>query len=440
MKLSNLHKPKASSSLETLVQQLSERLEGQEERLQTQAEEIIRLRTANSSQVQASREQHNLSTSRRRMLKKLAIGAAGVAAATTALAVTSQDASANYLGTSSGAGAAEYGLAASPQSIIAQIPPAGGTQKVGLAGTSDLAAPAFPNSQSAPAIGVYGSSNGCGVYGNGHSRGVVGVTTSGIGVLGSSDSGNGLYGLSNSGAGLFANSVSGSAVIAISDTGTALSGNSAKALGVFGQGKTYGGMFVGDRANLYLIPSATTGAPTTGGHSKGELFVDNLGTLYYCTTDGTPGSWVNLSGSASGGSSSGTITYLANPIRILGPFNTINNKFPLLQSGVASSFRIDGTWTNTNDGNTVTATIPANATGLVGTITAFASTSLGFVTVYPANVANVPVVASLVFGAGQFANTTIISKLGAIAGGGIGLNLYSNVNCTIALDAVGYTL
>jgi cation transport ATPase len=35
----------------------------------------------------------------------------------------------------------------------------------------------------------------------------------------------------------------------------------------------------------------TTGAPTTGNHKMGELFVDNTGSLYFCILDGTPGTW-----------------------------------------------------------------------------------------------------------------------------------------------------
>ncbi|MFN2466142.1 MAG: beta strand repeat-containing protein [Candidatus Dormibacteria bacterium] len=38
--------------------------------------------------------------------------------------------------------------------------------------------------------------------------------------------------------------------------------------------------------------AASTGAPTTGAHVKGELYVDSAGALWICTAAGTPGTWV----------------------------------------------------------------------------------------------------------------------------------------------------
>ena len=52
-----------------------------------------------------------------------------------------------------------------------------------------------------------------------------------------------------------------------------------------------GGEFIGGEAPLRLVPSATTGAPKTGTHHKGELYVDSNFDLFYCKADGTPGTW-----------------------------------------------------------------------------------------------------------------------------------------------------
>ena len=41
----------------------------------------------------------------------------------------------------------------------------------------------------------------------------------------------------------------------------------------------------GSSAPLRLRPSATTGAPTSGTHKRGELFVDNQGNLFLCIAD-----------------------------------------------------------------------------------------------------------------------------------------------------------
>ena len=57
----------------------------------------------------------------------------------------------------------------------------------------------------------------------------------------------------------------------------------------------YGGQFQGGKAQLKLIPSGTTGRPTTGAHTKGELFMDSAANLYVCTVSGTPGTWRRVS-------------------------------------------------------------------------------------------------------------------------------------------------
>jgi predicted PolB exonuclease-like 3'-5' exonuclease len=40
-----------------------------------------------------------------------------------------------------------------------------------------------------------------------------------------------------------------------------------------------------------LVPGTTVGRPTTGQHNKGEIFLDQEGTLFVCVADGTPGTW-----------------------------------------------------------------------------------------------------------------------------------------------------
>jgi hypothetical protein len=55
-----------------------------------------------------------------------------------------------------------------------------------------------------------------------------------------------------------------------------------------------GGYFQGSNAPILLAPAASTGAPTTGTHAKGELYVDSAGGLYICQGNGTPGTWVKV--------------------------------------------------------------------------------------------------------------------------------------------------
>jgi hypothetical protein len=55
--------------------------------------------------------------------------------------------------------------------------------------------------------------------------------------------------------------------------------------------KGIGGFFAGKQAPIRLAAAGTAGAPTSGLHHRGELYVDSAGVLFYCTTDGTPGTW-----------------------------------------------------------------------------------------------------------------------------------------------------
>ena len=41
-------------------------------------------------------------------------------------------------------------------------------------------------------------------------------------------------------------------------------------------------------------PGTSTGAPKTGAHQLGELYVDSAGVLWICTLNGTPGTWVKV--------------------------------------------------------------------------------------------------------------------------------------------------
>jgi len=112
--------------------------------------------------------------------------------------------------------------------------------------------------------------------------GINGVATNASGVMGESSSGTGVYGSSDSGDGLIGTTTSGNGVDADSNSGVGVRGSS---------NSLYGGLFQGGKAPLKLQPSHTGGRPTTGQHTKGELFMDSGGALFVCTADGTPGTW-----------------------------------------------------------------------------------------------------------------------------------------------------
>jgi hypothetical protein len=55
-----------------------------------------------------------------------------------------------------------------------------------------------------------------------------------------------------------------------------------------------GGEFSGASAPIRLDPATTAGAPTSGTHKRGELYVDSQGSLFLCVADSagtSAGTW-----------------------------------------------------------------------------------------------------------------------------------------------------
>jgi hypothetical protein len=163
-------------------------------------------------------------------------------------------------------------------------------------------------------IGVLGNATqGIGVDGFGTQAGVSGGSSSGPGVTGTSSTGPGVLAQSTSGPGVQAQSTSGNAVLAQANTqagtfaaGVQASGDEAVVargntvgLDAFANGtgvagfsnNEVGGDFAGKEAPIRLRAATTVGAPTSGLHHSGELYVDKNGDLFYCKADGTPGTW-----------------------------------------------------------------------------------------------------------------------------------------------------
>jgi hypothetical protein len=61
--------------------------------------------------------------------------------------------------------------------------------------------------------------------------------------------------------------------------------------GVSASGGEYGAAFSGNKAPLRLHPASTQGAPASGVHRQGELYIDSQGHLFLCLATGTPGTW-----------------------------------------------------------------------------------------------------------------------------------------------------
>lgn len=173
------------------------------------------------------------------------------------------------------------------------------------------------------AVGVHGIGTGTedssavstGIVGEGGEFGVRGFSTNATGVYGHSDKGTGVQGQGVTGIkgvsidvgimGVSGESLNGVGVDGVSKNWSGVHGKSTIATGVFGESESgwgvhglstasYGGVFQSNFAQIRLVPASSVGQPSKGQHYGGELFVDAIGTLFYCVADGTPGSWVEL--------------------------------------------------------------------------------------------------------------------------------------------------
>ncbi len=151
-------------------------------------------------------------------------------------------------------------------------------------------------------IGVYGSGKIAGVLGNNFSRagndafGVKGEAPDAIGVRGIGQAG--VWGSSSVTGyeGVYGQHTGGNGYGVVGDgTGDSAGvlGRNPSGPGVEGRDSRYGGKFAGSTAQLMLVPGNSAGKPTTGTHTKGEIYMDSAGALFVCTAgDGTTvGTW-----------------------------------------------------------------------------------------------------------------------------------------------------
>jgi hypothetical protein len=215
--------------------------------------------------------------SRRRLLSKA--GAAAVAAVAAGTLLNPREAKANHFG----------------DGILVDFVGAHNTDVDGIGVKGEA-----PNG-----FGVMGLGQG-GVLGQGSSDfGVRGIGVSGvIGVHGISQSGHAILGEASSSAevagvrglgktGVWGSTgVSGYSGVYGQHTGSGFGvvgdGNGSTRAGVLGRNSSgYGGQFDGGLAQLKLNPKGTAGKPTSGAHTKGEIYLDSAGTLFICVASST---------------------------------------------------------------------------------------------------------------------------------------------------------
>src|SRR6516165_9846220 len=223
---------------------------------------------------------------------------------------TKGDGNSGAVGKNDAGGYGVYGHSARGTGVYGESPAGDGV--FGYSTSNDNSGAVGKND--AGGYGVYGhSEQGTGIFGESlavegdRMIGVHGVAVNrGTGVKGETQNGTGVLGETQGGPGVSGKSVSGPGVEGRSGSYVGVDGFCLNGTGVHGLGgdsgvtgtsqKGYGGTFGGPRARaaIRLLPAETPGAPTTGTHQVGELFVDSQGALYYCRKGGTPGTWVTL--------------------------------------------------------------------------------------------------------------------------------------------------
>jgi len=274
------------------------------------------------------------------------------------------------------------------------------------------------------------SNDGAGIYGIASS--FSGLLTTGeiAGVIGDSDTVQGVVGLSS-----VSNGVSG--VTSASDQagvfGVDTSGGETS-FGVGGVSDTGCGVFArGALAPLYLSPSGFAGAPTTGAHSPGQMYVDQNGVFYKCVAAGIPGTWVPMY----------SVVPLLTPVRVIStPSGGANT------GGLVGPFSPNGA-THTSSVLTGGATgIPDIAVGVIANLTISGNGGTlngdGYLTLFPGGTSN-PGTSSLNSGGDAFATSNGVT-VSFGTGPGAGTLSFSWQGggsppaCQVFLDVTAYIL
>jgi hypothetical protein len=169
---------------------------------------------------------------------------------------------------------------------------------------------------------------------------------------------------------------------------TLISIDQSTGVGLYAESSFGVGLFAhGGRSPILLDPHANkVGAPTTGSHEKGEVWVDVFGRHFLCIADGTPGTWVRPG---------------LNPVA---PYRVCDTR-----AGTGTPY---STGTRLGPGGTLLITIagslvppapsiPEGATAIVANLTVTGGTATSYLTAYPADLVTPPTASNINFSAGQ---------------------------------------
>jgi hypothetical protein len=155
-------------------------------------------------------------------------------------------------------------------------------------------------------------------------------------------------------------------------TGSGLWGHSdSNGIGVKADGGI-GVVAAGTRAAVQLVPLGPPPAQRTDAHTKGELVSDDNGDLWFCTADGTPGTWFRLTAPPPTipPIPGGLLTTLAAPVRV---YDSRQSDGPL----AGGDERIVGL-----AGPPTTPAVPAGAASALVSVTLDATNGAGFLSVF----------------------------------------------------------
>jgi len=279
--------------------------------------------------------------------------------------------------------------------------------------------------------GVYATSlAGNAVYGQMHATsGISGAANQVAGIVGDSDLGPGVVGASSETDGVAGyTSSTGYSGVSGSDTG-AIGGYGVSGTSDYG----YGLHGSGGLAPLLLDSGSTTGAPSTGMHRVGELYVDAFGSLFYCVVSGSPGVWSQIA-AAGTTYAQGAFCLLSAPIRLLdtrldATDAAITPGHPIIGG---ETYLLQVTETEQNG-----ISVPAGAAAVIGNVTAVDAVARGYLTLWPHGVGQPPT-SSLNFpaSASQANGVTVALAPGPTSAGT--MNIYASQTTDVIFDATGF--
>jgi hypothetical protein len=168
------------------------------------------------------------------------------------------------------------------------------------------------------------------------------------------------------------------------------------AIGVVGLGAVYD-LFAWGSGVIGFLPALTTGPPTTDQWRKGDLLIDEQGTLFVCVGSGTPGVWRELAGPSSAGA-----FHAVSPQRV---YDSRTGGGPL-GDGDERVVSVAGP-------NPAVPVVPTGATAVSITLTVTGTQGAGgYVAVRPSGTPYAGTSSINWFGPNQNIATTVVSQLG----------------------------